>query len=207
MSHRIYSDEFKAEALELYARVGLNESARQLGVDKKTLLKWARAADVDTQGVALRVSERNRAAAASTSAKVARDRAEARERVVTRLLRTTELALSRELEVLLAGDFTREDLQALTNSRMKAIQQFELLEGRVTTRQDYGLDSILVGVGVAIQRGLEVLPEALRQMTQDAIAAELRVIQTQGVPGLEAGEDDVVEDAEFEEAVDEASPA
>lgn len=129
-----------------------------------------------------------------------KERAEARERVVTRLLRTTEVALARELEILIAGGFTRDDLQALTNSRMKAIQQFELLEGRVTDRQDYGMESILIGVAAAIQRALELLPDALRPMMQEAIARELRDIQTKGMVELPAGEDEAVEEAEFEEA-------
>lgn len=134
------------------------------------------------------------------NARVAVERAEARERVVTRLLRTTEVALARELEILVAGGLTKEDLQAVTNSRMKAIQQFELLEGRVTDRQDYGMESILIGVAAAIQRALELLPDALRPMMQEAIARELRDVQTKGMAELPAPEEDAVEDAEFEEA-------
>jgi hypothetical protein len=132
------------------------------------------------------------------NSKVALDRAEARERVVTRLLKTTEVALARELELLVAGGFTREDLQALTNSRMKAIQQFELLEGRVTDRQDLGADQWLAGVNAAIQIGLEVLPTAMAQVARDAIANALREIQEKGPPALPAPLDDEAEDGEYE---------
>lgn len=134
-------------------------------------------------------------------ASVSRERAEARERVITRLLKTTEVALARELEILVAGGFTREDLQALTNSRMKAIQQFELLEGRVTERQDFGTEAWLGGVAAAIQIGLEVLPDAMAQLARDAIAVGLREVQEKGMAALPRPLDDVeAEDGEFEDA-------
>jgi len=200
MSGRKYSDAFKTEALELYARVGLNEAGRQLGIDKKSILRWSNAEGIDTMGVSMQVSERNRVAAASSHAKQAQERAATRERVTLRLLRLSELSLARELEILVAGNFTREDLQAITNARMKAIQQFELLEGRFTERQDFGMEAILVGVAAAIQRAIELLPDALQSMMQEAIALELRHVQEHGAQMLDAGPLDVVEaeDGEFE---------
>ncbi len=150
-------------------------------------------------GVSMQVSERNRVAAASRIARVQLDRVEARERVITRLLRTTEVALARELEILVAGGFTREDLQAITNSRMKAIQQFELLEGRVTDRQDYGAEAWLAGVNAAIHTGLEVLPDAMAQLARDAIANALREVQEKGMAALPVAlDDDEAEDGEYE---------
>lgn len=203
MTPRIYSDKFKAEALQRVSQIGWRPTARELGVDHKSLFRWAKEAGLDHHALGLEASESNRAAAAMRNARVALERAEARERVVTRLLRTTEVALARELEILVAGGFTKDDLQALTNSRMKAIQQFELLEGRVTDRQDYGLENVLAGVVLAFQKVLELAHEEQRQLFQETFARELRDVQTKGMPELEAGEAveaDAIEDGEFEEA-------
>lgn len=199
MTPRLHSDSFKAKALERVKEIGWKPTARELGVDHKSLFRWAREAGLDHAVVNEQVSERNRLAAASMNARVARERAEARERVTTRLLKTTEIALARELEILAAGGFTKDDLQALTNSRMKAIQQFELLEGRVTDRQDYGLENVLTGVALAFQKVLELAHEEQRQLFQETFARELRDVQTQGMIELEAGEEEVVEDGEIVE--------
>lgn len=207
MSHRSYSDEFKETALKRVGEIGWRPAARELGVDHKSLFRWAQASGLDHHALGLEASENNRAAAAMRNSKVALDRAAARERVVTRLLKTTEVALARELELLVAGGFTREDLQALTNSRMKAIQQFELLEGRVTDRQDFGADQWLAGVAIAIGRAIERLPDALRPMMEEAIASELRHVQENGAHMLDAGpvDEGEAEDGEFE-AVGEVTP-
>ena len=200
MTPRIYSDKFKAEALQRVSQIGWRPAARELGLDHKSLFRWAEEAGLDHHALSLEASERNRAAAVSKNSRVARERAEARERVITRLLKTTEIALARELEILVAGGLTKEDLQAVTNSRMKAIQQFELLEGRVTDRQDYGLENMLAGVAIAFQKVLELAHEEQRQILRETFARELRDLQTKGMPELSAGEDEVVEEADFEEA-------
>jgi transposase-like protein len=199
MSHRSYTDSFKEAALKRVSQIGWRPAASELGVDHKTLFRWAKAAGLDHHALGLQASEANRAAAAMRNSRVALERAEARERVVTRLLRTTEVALARELELLVAGGFTREDLQAITNSRMKAIQQFELLEGRFTERQDFGADAWLAGVNAAIHTGLEVLPAAMAQLARDAIANALREVQEKGPPALPVALDaDEAEDGEYE---------
>ena len=78
--------------------------ARELGVDHKTLFRWANDVGLDHHALSLEASERNRTAAAAKNARVALDRAEARERVITRLLRTlafaTELRKVREQDPL-----------------------------------------------------------------------------------------------------------
>ena len=155
LSHRRYNDEFRAEVLAEYRRSGLSAAEHATGVSRVTILRWAASADIgpdDRARITTEVSERNRRAAAAQFAKVARDRAEARERVVNRLVKVSEASLIRELEVLAAGGFSAEDLQALTNARMKAIQQFELLDGRATDGRDLLIDDqrLLHAVSIAL---------------------------------------------------------
>jgi len=175
----------------------LNETCKQIGIGKHTLYAWVDDAGVSRDEARVNSSESNARAAAASNAKQANERAAARERVITRLLKTTEVALARELEILVAGGFTREDLQALTNSRMKAIQQFELLEGRVTDRQDFGMESILAGVAVAFQMVLAILPEAMQAIAQETFARGLRDIQEKGIAAMPAIPEHV-EEGEFE---------
>lgn len=198
MTHRLYSDEFKEKALQLYAQEGLNAAARQLAIDKKTILRWAELAGTDRREVTLAVSARNREAAAATAAKAERERAEARERIINRLVRLSEGALLREMEIIAKGDFSTDDLQALTNARMKAIQQLELLEGRATSRMDVGQERLIEQVVVAFRTALEVVPDALRDAVSQAFAGELRRQQELG-----PGTDDPVETIETGEVVEE----
>jgi hypothetical protein len=133
------------------------------------------------------VSDRNRRIASAANAKIARDRAEARERVITRVIRVTELSLARELEMLAAGNFTSEDLQALTNSRHKAIQQLELLEGRATTRDDHSLETFVPQVAAAFQSAVRQLPSSSRETVTVAFAEALRRVQDQFEHELDPG--------------------
>lgn len=204
MAGRKYSDIHKEAVVELYRRVGLNAAARESGVDKTTVLRWARERDVEPQRVADEVSDRNRRAAAAAAARRTRDAQEARERITKRLAKVGEAGLVRELEVLAGGGFDREDLQALTNARMKAIQQFELLEGRATSRSDGLENEHLLGLVVeAINRAMIMIPEAAREAFTAVFATELRELRDElrggELPALAAGE---VEDAEFVETAD-----
>jgi hypothetical protein len=209
VSGRKYSDDFKSNALEVYANVGLNEAARRVGTDKKTILRWAAEAGVDPPQVAADVIERNTRASRAAAARRTRDMEESRERMTKRLAHVSEAGLVRELEVLTAGGFSKEDLQALTNARQKAIQQFELLEGRATTRTDYGQEQLLEGVALAFQgvltligeRAIELIRKGGADALQDAVSAmfadALRNVREQEKTlALEAG---AIEDGDFEE--------
>jgi transposase-like protein len=71
-AHRLYSDEMKREAVELYKRHGLSSASSQAGVAKDTLLRWARDAGIspeDSEQITRELSERNRRAAAASHAK------------------------------------------------------------------------------------------------------------------------------------------
>jgi hypothetical protein len=198
MSHRVYSDEQKAHILDVYQSVGLTEAWRRTGVDKKTILRWAQAAGIDQHAVTAAISERNRSAAAASGARIARDRAEARERVLNRVIRVSEAAATRELELLARGGFDNEDLQALTNARHKAIQQFELLEGRATSRAEslMDADTLIAGALAAFQIALDLVDPSVRDAVKERFAHELYQVREQGILALEAGD---VEDGEIVE--------
>lgn len=89
--------------------------------------------------------------------------------MVNRLVRVSEASLIRELEILTRGDFDKDDLQALTNARMKAIQQFELLEGRATSR-DLGAEQLLDAVALAFQAVIGLVVERAGQELADALS-------------------------------------
>jgi hypothetical protein len=110
------------------------------------------------------------------------------------VIKVSEAAATRELELLAKGGFDREDLQALTNARQKAIQQFELLEGRATARTDslVDADSLLAAVGTAFQAVLELVGPDLRDAVSKRFSHELRQAREQSLAALEAG-DDVVD--------------
>jgi hypothetical protein len=188
----------------VYRNVGLNEAARRIGCDKKTILRWAADAGLDNNEVTFEVSERNRRAAQAGNARIARERAAARERVVTRLVKLSEAATVRELELVAGGGFTREDLQAVTNSRMKAIQQLELLEGRATSRNETLIDAdfLISGAAAALRIALELVPSDLRQAITERFAHELYQVREEGLAALEAGD---VEDGEILEETEEAA--
>ena len=48
MSRRVYTDEEKAEALDLYETVGVSKAAKATGIPKSTIRNWARAGGVGT---------------------------------------------------------------------------------------------------------------------------------------------------------------
>jgi transposase-like protein len=193
-TRRLYSDEFKADVLELHRQVGINEAARRTGVDTKTIRRWHVAAggtDLDRAEIASNVSRRNAAAAAAAHARVAKERAEARERVINRLARVSELALARELEVLIAGGFSREDVRALVDSRDKAIRALELLEGRATSRPERGFEQLIEGTLHALRETFAMLAaagvaEALLEEARTHLATTLRELQDRDVLELEA---------------------
>jgi hypothetical protein len=167
---------------------------RRTGISNHTILRWAKQAGIDNNEVNEGVAKQHATASAAAAARTFRERQEARERMVNRLIRVSEAALLRELEILTRGEFTRDDLQALTNARMKAIQQFELLEGRASSRIDFGQEQILEAVSYAFQKILEIIPGELRDMVSGAFADELRKAREESTAlALEAP----VEDAEF----------
>lgn len=211
MSGRKYSDDFKENVLETYRNVGLNEAARRTGVDKHTLLRWARDSGLDSDDVRIAVSERNARATSAANARIAKDRAEARERILNRLIKTSEAAAIRELEILTSrsvGEFGRDDLQAVTNARMKAVQQFELLEGRATSRPEHAVEfeQLILGVAAAFRAAVELVPEVARAAVEEAFAIGLRNVRELDTLALTSGD---IEDGEFEnaEASDEADVA
>lgn len=74
MARREYTAEQKAGALRLYVEVGPCEAARQTGIDKRLISKWAKKAGLVTVAAQKRVAgfEEAEAAAACTRAKLKR---------------------------------------------------------------------------------------------------------------------------------------
>lgn len=202
MAYRLYSDERRQEALELYAQAGLNEAARRSGIHKSTLREWAVRAHLDTRAITETVSDRNRRAAAASAQQTFRERQEMREEALNKLGKISVAALIRELQILTSGEFATSDLQAITNARQKAIQQLELLEGRATTRVDYGMEQMLGGVAIAFRAILPTIAERVSQAFADEItglfAAKLREARDDVERALRSGE--TIEDADFEPA-------
>src|SRR5262249_46622599 len=112
------------------------ETARRLGVDKKTILRWARAEGIDPREIAVRVTERHQELAEAANARIAAERAAARERTIERLLKISDQAQRRELELLQRGGLPAQDRGAVRDTRRRAMEQVELLEGRATSRVD-----------------------------------------------------------------------
>jgi transposase-like protein len=153
--HRRYSDADKARALELYRSAGLPAAARSVGADKRTVLRWAKAA-----GASPAVST-EQAAAQTAAANAERHRiiAESREDQ-TRALAVTARAMAnletRIAELMLRAvaesrtdrgmsDTTKHQLEALkllTDARLnrivgmrtRAVHDLQLLTGEETER-------------------------------------------------------------------------
>jgi hypothetical protein len=163
-------------------------------------------AGVDRPAVVAEVSERNRRAAQARNAKVEKDRAEARDRTLNRLIKVADGALVREMELLAKGEFTRDDLQALTNARQKAIQQIELLEGRATSRVEtneeiqFAVAAMVSCFNRAMERALELgVSERIEDEIRSRFAFEIRMVEDRReeiMLELEAGD---IEDAEADE--------
>jgi hypothetical protein len=169
-------------------------------VSKDSILTWAREAGVNPVEVTEAVSDRNARAAAASAQRLFRERQERRERIADRLGKLSEAAVIRELEIIVSGGFTTADLQMLTNARQKAIQQLELLEGRATSRMDWGQEQILHGVALAFRATMELVADEMREQLTAAFADKLREVREQTMSQLELEQPAV--DAEFETAED-----
>jgi hypothetical protein len=188
--------------LDLYQRNGLRAAERASGVHRETIGRWARDAGVDSAEVTEQVSLRNARAAAASAQRLFRERQERRERLTDRVGKVSEAALTRELQILLTAEPSINDLQALTNARMKAIQQLELLEGRATSTMDWGHEQILHGVALAFRATMELVSDELRQQLTTRFSDALCEVREQTMTQLELEQ---AEDAEVEEGADRAS--
>jgi hypothetical protein len=171
--------------LEVYQRVGLNECSRQTKVDKGTILRWARTRNFDTAVVADNVAESHRGKIRASAARSIAKKQEERERIIDDLIKISRALLVREGQIIAAGGFDKDDLQAVSGARFKAIQQLELLEGRATQRSEVvGMDKVLGGVAIAFAHMLDVLvaagmAEQLRTLAQSTFAEQLRAVETE----------------------------
>jgi hypothetical protein len=175
VSHRSYSDDTKRRVLDVYQQVGLSEAERRCGVNRTTILRWANELGIDRERISGEVGQRNARAAAVASSKRARETEERRERIADRLGKLSEAALLRELELIAGGGFQPSDLQMITNSRMKAIQQGELLAGQPTSRVvvEAQQAEVLAGVATAIQGVLPLIVELAGQEAADRVSEEI----------------------------------
>ena len=166
----------------------MNEAARRTGHGKDTILRWARDAgltEFDRAQIVEARSERNKRAAAASFAKTAQKRAEARERIIDRLIAVGEGALIREGQIIASGGLSREDLGPLSQARERAIKSLELLSGRPTSRAEVGvagMDRLLAGAAHAFQQTLEAMlargmREELRQFAIQTYAQHLRELE------------------------------
>lgn len=197
-----YSEDERSRVLDVYQQVGLNEAERRTGVHKTTILRWAKESGVDRGKVSSALIEQNTRAAAVATSKRVRATEERCERIADRLGKLSEAALIRELELIAAGRFAPQDLQQVTNSRMKAIQQNELLAGQPTSRVvvEAQQAEILNGVALALQGVLPLIVELAGQEAADQVAVELASQLRQIGTRINAGEALELEAREVEDA-------
>jgi hypothetical protein len=120
------SPKTRAKALALYRTHGPTEAARQCGVSKAAVCKWALAEGVSTDVPGL---------TAATSASVARRNlktAEWREEMAA-LLRDVTLRAA-EVEWTLLNQPTTPSLDKVSNTRAKAVSDLLLITGEATQR-------------------------------------------------------------------------
>jgi hypothetical protein len=141
-----YSEERRAEVLAIYCETGANEAARQTGVARGTIWRWAKDADLATVPLekvaaaceAAGIVWANRRLGEATQAGV--DAAEVRERMVGYVLEGKTL-----------------DAMRLVSVYGVLIDKAQLLSGGPTAREDRGFD--WDADMLRLQRDLGVRPE------------------------------------------------
>lgn len=177
MSRRLYDEKAKQKVLETYQTLGLNETARRYQMDKKTILRWARAEGLDPHKVSAQVMDLHRMAGEAHIAKAARDRDEALERITKRSLTLAELAQVKLTERLMNEPdkvTANEMVQAIT----KAINDLKtLLRKDEEPRVDHS--QLIAQVIGAVKEGLAdvgLAPQA-EALARDAVTRRLRMLQ------------------------------
>lgn len=190
MSGRNYSEATKLGALEMVRRLGVRGAARETGIDRSTLSRWARDGELDTSGV--EVARQQREAAAAANAVTARRAAEARQATIDRTLGIVEGAQERLARLIDEGRFVDgKDVRALSDAYIEGQKLIELLDGRATERSavidDTAREEIIDHVVSSMRRALELagltaeaarlvrvaFSHALRGLDDDAIGAAL----------------------------------
>lgn len=133
MTRRPHTDAERAEALAVYAEVGLAEAHRSTGIPKPTLHRWAVAAGLDTSEVVERSVERNRVAAQASAAARTYEAEAFRTEMVTQLAEVARKAVAKELEVLAQES---PSLDKIVGARTRAIHDLQLLTGAATGRTE-----------------------------------------------------------------------
>lgn len=131
MERRTWTPSERAEALAVYAEVGLAGAHQATGVPKATLHRWAKAAGLDTVGATERSIERNTVAARAAAATRAYVSEEFRTEMVAKLAEIARQAAERELAVL-----DDSDLRSVVGARTRAIHDLQLLTGAATGRTE-----------------------------------------------------------------------
>lgn len=128
MARRVYTDDEKAEALELYAQHGAAETARRTGISLGTVKSWASRA-----GVATDAADVTRAATEVASARRSYVAEEFRTQMVETLAQIAETAAQKELQVLASES---PSLDKIVGARTRAIHDLQLLTGAATGRTE-----------------------------------------------------------------------
>jgi transposase-like protein len=158
VTRRAYSDQERADALELYVEHGLAEAARLSGVPRGTLSSWARRAGVHTDAAG---ASRARARTEAARARWAEVTQEHREELAGRLLAEVHTLLDQVQEpttyhhvVTLSGGRdagasaavvpvevphpVAKDQQARVAAVAALVEKLQLLTGQATERHDLG---------------------------------------------------------------------
>lgn len=130
VARRRYTDEQRAEALELYAEQGPTAVQAAMGIPKATVTNWAKAAGIGTV--------RNAKTAAATEARTL-DLASRRVVLAEKLQTVAEVATERELQIL-ATPFP--ELRDVVGARTRAIHDSQLLSGGATSRHEVITDAV-----------------------------------------------------------------
>jgi hypothetical protein len=116
--------------------LGFRAAARETGVDRSTLHRWAKEFGLDSAEIAADVSQQHQRAVSVANASIARQAAEARAATVGRTLELVERAQERLAELLDEARFDEggRDVRALTECFVESQKLIELLTGRPTGR-------------------------------------------------------------------------
>lgn len=162
-SPKPYDADVRAQALELYSTRGLADAHHELGIPKPTILRWARAAGVDSAEIAAAAQARTEAATKAARLELDRRVAEGRAALVPKLVAVANAALDSSSQILAAQRAVEEaaarsadgivsgvlisrravvndgpPLRAIIGAATRAIHDLQLLTGEETERSATG---------------------------------------------------------------------
>jgi hypothetical protein len=133
-----YTDTQKAEAIDLYEEIGMAETSRRLGIPKRTIGNWVRAADRVVRANPEKIAEMK----AQNAQRVQQTWADFREAEALSSGALASRMRTRIRDSVEAGEAGRE-IQALVTAYAILIDKAEMLSGQATQRIEVWAESEL----------------------------------------------------------------